>query len=212
MAVTVPSSVSTANVDSAADDPKLARADIKTLIDAVNTLLGQINALGITQLGDGLENEGQAGGTKDKTRVKLDGSSLARSASGLKVNAVTTAMLEGGTASPGNSKLYGTDAAGVKGFFNQPGAATDRVAKAGDSMTGDLTMTSGAKVKGSGSTAAATGFVVSGGADIGSLFMGALSFSQTGTGYLDNLSMSFSSGTLTVSATRSVPGGGVGGL
>ena len=120
MSVTVPSSVSTANVDSAGDDPKLARPDIKTLFDAVNTLLGQINALGIMQLGDGLENDAQAGGTKDKARVKLDGTSLARSSSGLKVNAVTTAMLETGTGSPSASTYYGTNGSSVKGFFSLP--------------------------------------------------------------------------------------------
>lgn len=100
MAVTLPTGPTTANVDSGTlDTPKNARADIKTLIEAVNTLLGQINALGIMQIGDGLENDAQAAATKDKLRVKLDGagitSGLARSASGLKIApaSITLAML-----------------------------------------------------------------------------------------------------------------------
>lgn len=106
MAVTLPAAVSTTNVDSgAADTPKNARADIKTMFDAWNTVRAQIDAIGIMQIGDGVENEAQAAGTKDKLRVKLDGagttSGLSRSASGLKIaaNGVTRAMFERGATS-----------------------------------------------------------------------------------------------------------------
>lgn len=100
MPVTVPGTATTANLDSAADDPKLARADLKDLADKYNSLRAIIDALGITQVGDGLENDAQGTGVKDKTRVKLDGTStdsgLARSASGIKIAAqgVTLAMLK----------------------------------------------------------------------------------------------------------------------
>lgn len=106
MAVTLPASVSTTNVDSGAvDTPKNARADIKSMFDAWNTARAQIDALGIMQIGDGLENEAQTAGTKDKLRLKLDGagttSGLTRSASGIKVaaNAITRAMFERGATS-----------------------------------------------------------------------------------------------------------------
>lgn len=90
MAVTLPGAVPTTNVDSGtADTPKNARPDIKTMFDAWNTVRGQIDALGIMQIGDGVESEAQAAGTKDKLRIKLNGagitSGLERSASGLRV-------------------------------------------------------------------------------------------------------------------------------
>lgn len=100
MPVTIPAAVGTTNVDSgAADTPKNARPDIKSMFDAWNTVRAQIDALGIMQIGDGVENEAQGAGTKDKLRIKLDGagitSGLARSSSGLKVApaGITAAML-----------------------------------------------------------------------------------------------------------------------
>lgn len=108
MPVTLPAAVPTTNVDSGAvDTPKNARADIKTMFDAWNTVRGQIDAIGIMQIGDGVESEAQAAGTKDKLRVKLDGagitSGLARSASGLKVapGGITAAMLSSMSATTG---------------------------------------------------------------------------------------------------------------
>lgn len=104
MPVTLPGTVAVTNVDAATDDPKLARADIKSMFDAWNTVRGQVDGLGIMQVGDGVENEAQGAGVKDKLRVKLDGTStvsgLARSANGLKVadQGVTPAMMQyGGT-------------------------------------------------------------------------------------------------------------------
>lgn len=108
MAITLPSSVTTANVDAASDDPKQARADILDLITKFNTILGQINALGITQVGDGLEVVAAAAGTKDGVATKLDGTSLARSAAGLKVNAggITLAMIGNNSAANGNIIVF----------------------------------------------------------------------------------------------------------
>lgn len=108
MPVTLPAAVPTTNVDSgAADTPKNARADIKTMFDAWNTVRGQIDALGIMQIGDGVENEAQGAGTKDKLRIKLNGSGITsgldRSSSGLKVAAagITAAMLAQNSATTG---------------------------------------------------------------------------------------------------------------
>lgn len=108
MAVTLPAAVSTTNVDSGTlDTPKNARADIKTMFDAWNTVRAQIDALGIMQVGDGVENEAQSAGTKDKLRIKLNGSGITsgldRSASGLKIAAagVTAAMLAQNSATSG---------------------------------------------------------------------------------------------------------------
>ena len=120
MAITLPTSVDTTDVDSATDDPKLARADILDLMQKFNTLLGQINALGIMQVGDGIEQVVNGAGVKDAARVKLDGTSLTRSAAGIKVNAqgVKGSMLDGSaTDTPGNSKYYGTNGSGARGFF-----------------------------------------------------------------------------------------------
>lgn len=108
MAVTLPAAVPTTNVDSGAvDTPKNARSDIKTMFDAWNTVRTQVDALGIMQIGDGVENEAQTAGTKDKLRIKLNGagitSGLDRSASGLKVAAagITAAMLAQNSATAG---------------------------------------------------------------------------------------------------------------
>jgi hypothetical protein len=71
-----------------------------------------------------------------------------------------------------------------------PASSSDRVAKAGDTMTGDLTMsTSGSrKIKASGTTAAVTGLQLSTGADIGGLFVRGVSFSTSGGGvYLSGI-------------------------
>jgi hypothetical protein len=108
MAVTIPATVPTTNVDSGAvDTPKNARPDIKTMFDAWNTVRSQIDALGIMDIGDGVENDAQSAGTKDKLRIKLNGagttSGLDRSASGLKIaaNGVTAAMLSTMSATAG---------------------------------------------------------------------------------------------------------------
>lgn len=127
MAVTLPSSVPTTNVDNGTvDTPKDARANIKTCFDALNTLLGQINAIGIMQIGDGLENEAQAAATKDKLRIKLNGAGITsgfdRSATGIKIadGGVVPIMLSGGVTTPAASKYYGSNGAAAIGFHDLP--------------------------------------------------------------------------------------------
>jgi hypothetical protein len=95
MSVTPPSSVPTTGLAAATDDPKTARGSLLTLTTSFNTVLGQYNSIGITQPGDGIEIVTAAAGTRDGLAVKLDGGSLARSASGLKIAAggITLAML-----------------------------------------------------------------------------------------------------------------------
>lgn len=51
---------------------------------------------------------------------ELDIAASAITASELATGAVTTVKLESGAASPGNSKYYGTDSGGTKGFFDLP--------------------------------------------------------------------------------------------
>jgi hypothetical protein len=69
-------------------------------------------------------------------------------------------------------------------------ATLGALAKAGDTMSGNLTMSGSAKVNGSGSTSAVTGFQISSGTDIGSLFARVFASST--------LAGSLSGGTLTV--------------
>lgn len=123
MAVTLPSTIATTDIDAASDDPKLARAVLLSVTTNFNTVLGQVNSLGIMQPGDGVESVANGAGVKDALRVKLDGTSLTRSASGIKINAqgVKCSMLDGGsTDTPGNSKYFGTDGIGARGFHNLP--------------------------------------------------------------------------------------------
>lgn len=95
MSVTPPSSVPTTGLAAATDDPKTARGSLLTLTTSFNTVLGQYNSVGITQPGDGIEIVAAAAGTRDGLAVKLDGTSLSRSAAGLRVAAggITLAML-----------------------------------------------------------------------------------------------------------------------
>lgn len=132
--------------------------------------------------------------------------------------AITTAMLAA-QAVDGTKFARGT--AGhvwtAAGGGTDPGwspipSTTDRVAKAGDTMTGDLTMTAGGKLKASGTTAATTNIVLAGGADLGGLFMRGLSFSSTGSGpAVSGYSFSFAAGILTIVESRYDPAGGGGG-
>lgn len=103
MPVTLPSAPPTTQLDAGTDDPRQARSQIFTLSSSFSTLLGQINSIGITQPGNGIEIVASGAGTKDLLAVKLDGSSLARSASGLKVAdaGITLAMLAPNGASNG---------------------------------------------------------------------------------------------------------------
>lgn len=73
-------------LDSAGDDPKLARPELADLVDKFNALLAHLRASGLlsdasapASVGDGLEISGNA------LRVKLNGSSIDRSSSGIKV-------------------------------------------------------------------------------------------------------------------------------
>lgn len=123
MPVTLPTTVNTANTDSATDDPKQMRADLLDLMQKFNNLLGFVNSLGIMQPGDGVEQVVNGAGVKDSARVKLDGTSLTRSAAGIKINGqgVKGSMLDGSaTDTPGNSKYYGTNGSGARGFYDLP--------------------------------------------------------------------------------------------
>lgn len=127
MPVTLPSAIPTTDIDAASDDPKLARAVILSTVGNFNTVLGQVNSLGILQPGDGVEILAATPGLKDFLRVKLDGagsaSGLARGAGGLKIAAqgIKPSMLEGiGSDTPGNSLYFGTNAAGARGAFALP--------------------------------------------------------------------------------------------
>jgi hypothetical protein len=98
--------------------------------------------------------------------------------------------------------------------WQTPASATDRVSKAGDTMTGNLVMSGTSKLRGSGSTAATTGIEISGGADIGGLFVRSVSVSSSGSGNgVASISVSLSNGVLTITqnlTTFSVPSGGGG--
>lgn len=211
MPVILPTSVSLVNVDQTTDDPKLARADFVDVMTKFNTLLGQINSIGIMQPGDGTELLAQASGTKDSLRVKLDGTTLGRSANGLKLASVTTDLLEGGVALPGVDKYYGTNAASVKGFYSFSSSA-DKVPLAGGTMTGTLLMSGVAKIRASGVSAVTTGFEIAGSVDLGALFARSAvrslvnAYSPYG---VSDVNISFSGGVITLNvAYATEPGGG----
>lgn len=87
MPVTIYSTLAKTALDATTDQPVNARAQLEAAIDALNSLRTQIDSLGITQPGDGIEIVAAGAGVKDGASVKLDGASLARSASGLKIAA-----------------------------------------------------------------------------------------------------------------------------
>lgn len=100
MPANTPGTATTANVDSPLDDPKLARANIHTLMTGYNDLRTATNELGWMQMGNGLIRVIEAAGVKDRAQINLNGTStdsgLDLSGSGLKVAAqgVTLAMLK----------------------------------------------------------------------------------------------------------------------
>lgn len=86
MPITLPSPIPTTDIDAAGDDPKLARAVLLTVSTSFNTVLGQVNSLGILQPGEGVEILANGAGVKDALRVKLADATLLRTAAGLAVN------------------------------------------------------------------------------------------------------------------------------
>lgn len=83
----LPAAATKVHLDAGADDPKQARAELAALVDTVNALLTHLGGSTITAtpltVGEGLEAASNA------LRTKLDGTTLQRSAAGLKVNAGT---------------------------------------------------------------------------------------------------------------------------
>lgn len=121
----LPSDATKTHMDATTDDPAQARSELASLVDKFNDLLDYCSgllgsdgvpatartSLGLALLatlaaGHGVENDGSG-----NLRVKLDGSTLARSASGLKVadDAVDLAQMAHGAA----NRLVGRDASGV---------------------------------------------------------------------------------------------------
>lgn len=92
--MSLPTAATKTHLDAASDDPKQARAELAALVDTVNALLTHLGLSTVTStpltLGEGLEADSGA------ARVKLDGATLVRSASGLKL-ASPVAVANGGT-------------------------------------------------------------------------------------------------------------------
>ena len=87
MATTLPADATKANLDSGADDPKLARVELADLVDKVNALTAALGAAAQLNPGDGLEALAQAPGTPDDLAAKLQANpGLVRAATGLAID------------------------------------------------------------------------------------------------------------------------------
>lgn len=110
--MTLPADATKVHMDSAADDPKQARAELADLVDKFNALIDHLQLSVITNdplaIGQGIESDGAG-----NLRVKLDGATIARSASGIKVAASQLGV--GNFANITANRVIGSSGAGVVG-------------------------------------------------------------------------------------------------
>lgn len=145
MTTALPNAATKATLDAGTDDPSMSRTELADFVDKFNTMrsylldlfgsdgtkataqstLG-IGTAGLLNVGDGLET------STSNLRVKLDGASLARSSSGMKVASGGVGLTEMASSNIGELLTYTTGGApahlspGTSGYFlksNGPGAA-----------------------------------------------------------------------------------------
>ena len=106
--MTLPASATKVHLDAATDDPKQARSELASLVDKFNDLLTHMTGSTILSTplgaGQGLESDGAGG-----LRVKLDGATLARSASGMSAAAATETQAGVAEVATQNEANTGTD-------------------------------------------------------------------------------------------------------
>lgn len=132
-----------------ANVPALTSANISDFAEAAQDAIG-----GILVDGDTIDFT-YTDGTPDITAEVITQMSLTADASGLK--------LSGDSASPGNSKLYGTNGSGTKGWYDQPTSGSETYTAGENLAANDLiyVSASGTIMKADANTAAkaAVGFV-----------------------------------------------------